>query len=76
MIYPQSFEHKVGFAAVRRAVAEKCATAMGADICSRLAFTSDFDDIEQRLLSTAEMLRLITAEDGQHLPLGEVADIR
>ena len=76
MIYPQSFENKVGFATVRRAVSDKCATAMGADICSRIAFSSDFDVIEQRLLSTAEMLRLITAEDGEHLPLGEVADIR
>lgn len=76
MIYPPSFEQKVGFGTVRRAVAEKCATAMGAEICSRITFTSDFDEIEQRLLSTAEMLRLITADEEASLPLGEVTDVR
>ncbi len=76
MIYPQSFEQKTGFASVRREVARRCASPMGVDECERLTFSTDFDEIEQRLLSTADMLRLITGEQGDSLPLSDVADVR
>ncbi len=76
MIYPQSFEQKVGFGAVRQAVSRLCVSAMGVDECERLTFSTDFDEIEQRLKSTAEMLDLITTDEGGALPLGEVSDVR
>lgn len=76
MVYPQSFEQKVGFGAVRKAVESFCVTAPGAEECDRISFSTDFDDIEQRLLSTADMIRLINAEEGDTIPLAEISDVR
>ncbi|MDE7389258.1 MAG: Smr/MutS family protein [Muribaculaceae bacterium] len=77
MIYPESFEQKVGFSTVRRAVASRCVTAMGADECARIVFSTDFAEVEQRLLATAEMLALTGTEgSGEALPLGEITDLR
>lgn len=77
MIYPPtSFENKIGFASVRAAVKAKCLSPMGADICDRITFSSDFAEVEQKLLSTAEMLSIIRSAEGDRLPLGQAGDVR
>ena len=74
--YPDSFEQKIGFAAVRAAVAGKCLTSMGKDFAAaNIAFCTDFAAIRAALEGTAEMAAVI-ASDSDDMPLGRVADIR
>lgn len=76
MIYPESFESKIGFAGVRKAVAERCLTPQGRDFAAReISFRTDFHAISATLEATAEMLDIMTAGTDD-LPLGRVADIR
>lgn len=77
MIYPRSFESKIGFASVRDAVKSKCLTAPGADLSTeRIAFTSDFQLLRSELEATAEMLAIERAGDASELPIGRVSDLR
>ena len=39
-------------------------------------FSSDFAEVEQKLLSTAEMLSIIRSAEGDRLPLGQAGDVR
>lgn len=76
MIYPNSFENKIGFGVVRNAVAERCATSSGREFSTRaIAFSADFSAIYAALNTTAEMLSII-AGGNDDLPLGRVGDIR
>ena len=43
MIYPDSFEKKIGFAAVREMVANHCTSSLGIEYCQDMAFSTDFD---------------------------------
>lgn len=77
MIYPESFENKIGFSAVRAAIASKCTTPPGRDFAAaELRFMTDFHAISAALEATAEMLAIITGGDDDGLPIGRVADIR
>ncbi len=76
MIYPESFESKIGFGAVRAAVAANCLTPAGKDFAAEsIAFSADFDAVSAELEATAEMADLVNAA-ADDLPLGRVADIR
>ncbi len=76
MIYPESFEKKIGFESVRAAIADRCLTPQGADTAaSSIAFSSDYHSISAALESTAEMLAILAAENVD-LPLAKVSDLR
>lgn len=76
MIYPKSFENKIGFGIVRSAVAERCATPAGREFgAEAIRFSNDFGSVSSALNATAEMLTIISAGNDD-LPLGRVADIR
>lgn len=76
MIYPDSFEHKIGFAGVRAAIAALCQTPLGADTAARqISFSTDFHAISAALEATAEMLAIMAAGQDD-LPLGRVSDLR
>ncbi len=68
MIYPSSFETKTGFDYVRHRVRELCSLEGGATLVDDMVMSTDFDDISQRLRSTAEMLSLNRA--GTPVPIG------
>ncbi len=74
MIYPASFEKKVGFDAVREAVAALCVSAMGREEADAMAFSDDFAVVSRRLAEVAEMLA-VTGEDSE-FQLGPVHDMR
>lgn len=74
MIYPSSFEKKVGFDAVRRAVGEACTSAMGREQAEEMAFTADHSAVRLALEQTAEMLA-ITGSDSE-FQLGAIHDMR
>lgn len=73
MIYPESFEQKIGFNTVREWLKERCASRLGAARCDKMRFTSDFASVKRMLEQTAEMLTLI--REGRPLPLDGIHDL-
>ncbi|MDE6278229.1 MAG: Smr/MutS family protein [Muribaculaceae bacterium] len=77
MIYPNSFEHKTGFDAVREMVEKECTSPLGRSCAeTELTFSSDAAHVENRLRATAEMAGILAAEGGAGFPLGPVHDLR
>ncbi len=77
MIYPDSFEHKIGFDAVRDMVRSECTSGLGrACVDEDLAFSSDMATVTARLKATAEMAGIISADGGAGFPLGPIHDLR
>lgn len=74
MIYPDNFEQKLGFDAVRRNISALCLTEMAREFCQQMDFQTDFATVELRLRATAQMLGCISASDD--VPLGNLHDIR
>ncbi|MBP3228275.1 MAG: Smr/MutS family protein [Bacteroidaceae bacterium] len=55
MVYPDTFERKIGFDEVRTQLRGRCQSALGTEFVNdRLAFTADFAEIEERLARAAE----------------------
>ncbi len=73
MIYPDSFEHKIGFDAVRTRLTELCGSSLGAANVQAMRFSSDFSMIDLELRRTAEMLAI--AEGSDPLPLRNMHDV-
>lgn len=74
MIYPATFEKKVGFDAVRLDVARLCQSSMGREEAGQMAFSADAEAVRLRLRQTAEMLTL-TGSDSE-FRLGAIHDLR
>lgn len=72
MIYPDTFEQKIGFDAVRRAVRSLCVSAIGERLLDEAAFSADYDDVKRRLEQVAEMCGVIAS--GNDVPLGNLKD--
>jgi len=73
LIYPDSFEHKIGFDAVRTRLTELCGSSLGAANVQAMRFSSDFSMIDLELRRTAEMLAI--AEGSDPLPLRNMHDV-
>lgn len=72
MIYPDSFEKKIGFAAVRDMVASHCSSTLGSEYCREMAFSTDFDTVKRLLSSTNEMKTIIAGDEA--MPLENIHD--
>lgn len=64
MIYPDSFEKKIGFDLVRRRLAELCVSAGARELAAEMAFLTDFDNIKRLLDEVGEMTAVIALADG------------
>lgn len=73
MIYPESFEQKIGFTVVREMVKNHCVSSLGVEYCKEMTFSSNFENVNSLLRSTAEMLVIITGDED--LPLGNIHDV-
>lgn len=73
MIYPESFEKKIGFATVRDMVASHCVSTLGCEYCQQMSFSTDFDTINRLLTSTSEMKAIIASDET--LPLENIHDM-
>lgn len=73
MIYPDAFEHKIGFTAIRETVKSHCISPLGEKYCREMGFSSDPDTVRHHLLSTAEMQSIINSNED--LPLGNLHDV-
>lgn len=74
MIYPDSFERKIGFEGIRPQLSKLCVTLPGAELTRTMEFSADFTIVERRLSLTAEMLDIVSNHEA--LPLDSVADIQ
>ena len=59
MIFPESFESKIGFDRIRALVADNCSGRMSAEEAEKMAFSSDYDVVARNLHETAEMLAIL-----------------
>lgn len=72
MIYPSTFENKIGFDKIREAIIEKCSGALSKEEARKMSFLSDYEEIRTLLWQTDEMLHILNSGDG--VPLRDVGD--
>lgn len=63
MIYPQNFEHKIGFDQIRLLLQEKCLSPLGKERVETMNFSHTFEEVDIRLSQTDEFIRIIQEED-------------
>ncbi len=73
MIYPDSFENKIGFSTLRSLIKERCLSSIGKEFCDSMSFSNDYDAVKNKLEATGEMLSIITS--GEAFPIEGVHDI-
>ena len=73
MIYPDNFEHKIGFDTVRDLVKERCGSSLGAAHCELMTFSADYEAVRFKLNATAEMLAIVTGDE--ELNPGAINDV-
>ncbi|MDE6322432.1 MAG: endonuclease MutS2, partial [Muribaculaceae bacterium] len=73
MIYPDSFERKIGFDSVRSLVIGKCVSPLGVAWCEQMSFMTDYRAVDESLTLTAEMLHIINGPTD--FPLHQLRDV-
>ena len=74
MIYPSTFETKIGFDAVRRELERHCVSALGAANVPLLRFSNRRDEVVRWLEETNEFLSIL--QTGKEFPLSYYFDLR
>ena len=64
MIYPQNFETRIEFDAIRRMLKDECLSPLGKERVDDMQFMTDFNAIGRRLDEVVEFLRILQVEDG------------
>ena len=63
MIYPKNYEQKIGFDTIRLLLKEKCLSSLGKQRIDEMKFSSQFDEINEQLDQTVEMMRILQEEE-------------
>lgn len=63
MIYPSSFEHKIGFSSIRELLKEQCLSPLGVSRVDTMVFSDSFDKIRNELRQTTEFVTILQEED-------------
>lgn len=74
MIYPQNFEKKIEFDAIRAMLKELCLCTLGRECVDDMSLLTDYASIEGRLGETDEFVRLLRVE--QNFPNDFYFDVR
>ncbi len=74
LIYPESFEKKVGFDRIRELLAEKCLGPPGKERCEKIYFSTKPEEIRLWIGQADEFKQLI--ETGEPFPLDHYFDLR
>lgn len=59
MVYPATFENKIGFDVIKQKLKSGCITSGGRMLVNNMFFTTDFDDVERMLSETEEIRQAI-----------------
>jgi DNA mismatch repair protein MutS2 len=62
MIYPQTYEEKIGFDQVRSRLTALCLCPLGEGLVRDMTFSVSFDDIRRQVKQTMEMVRIMGGE--------------
>ena len=74
MIYPNNFEHKLGFDEIRRLLKERCLSTLGKEKVDEIAFSADVNVINESLTQVREFRRL--QEEKDDFPMQYFFDVR
>lgn len=72
MIYPSTFEKKIGFDTVRENIKQLCISPLGIERVSSMAFSTDFAIMSSRLNGVAEMMSILASDSG--FTIGNIHD--
>ena len=64
MIYPQDFETRVEFDAIRRMLKDECLCRLGCERVDAMQFLTDYATIDTLLNEVVEFVRIMQVEDG------------
>ena len=74
MIYPQNFETRIEFDAIRRMLKEQCLCQLGRERVDEMQFLTDYDAIETRLNEVVEFMLMMQVEG--NFPTDSYYDVR
>ena len=74
MIYPNNFEHKLGFDEIRRLLKEQCLSTLGKEKVDEMAFSTDCSEVNEWLNQVREFRRL--QEEKDNFPMQYFFDVR
>ena len=74
MIYPNNFEHKLGFDEIRRLLKERCLSTLGKEKVDEIAFSTDAAQVNEWLTQVREFRRL--QEEKDDFPMQYFFDVR
>ena len=63
MIYPNTYEQKIGFDQIRERLAALCLCTLGEGLVRELTFSVNFDDIRRQVKQTMEFVHILQEED-------------
>lgn len=73
MTYPENIERKIGFDAVRRMVASRCASPLGEALVASMTFSDDYDTVRRELTRVNEFCAILRGSDDY--PDGPIRDV-
>ena len=74
MIYPDNFEHKLGFDKIRELIAAQCLSSLGREQVDGLRFSPDVAVVAEELEQTGEFVRILQGE--RAFPANYFIDVR
>ena len=74
MIYPNNFEHKIGFNDIRRLLKERCLSTLGKEKVDEMTFSTDCREVNEWLTQVREFRRLRDTKDD--FPMQYFFDVR
>jgi DNA mismatch repair protein MutS2 len=63
VIYPQTYEQKIGFDQIRGRLTGLCLCSLGEGLVREMEFSANFDSIRRQVKQTMEMMRIVQGED-------------
>ena len=73
MVYPENFEHKIGFDRVKSQIKALCVTRKATEKLAEASFLTNIEEIRKLLEETFEMRNVLMMENG--LPDGSFVDM-
>ena len=74
MIYPNNFEHKLGFDEIRKLLKDRCLSTLGKEKVDEMTFSTDYHEMNEWLTQVREFRRL--QEEKDDFPVQYFFDIR
>ena len=74
MIYPNNYEHKIGFDEIRSLLREQCLSTLGRDEVTSMAFIDDAEEVNELLAQVREFRQL--TETADNFPMQYFFDVR